>query len=344
MNLRLPRIYTLRLYPSQSLPSLKTYKSTLPIMDALDRSYTYGTSPLLQNALSTPFKTYLFGKPISHSLSPLIQNTMYQNIPSAWTFHLAETTEPKVFQEKILDQTCIGTSITMPNKLSFQPLLDDMTEEARIMGSVNTTFVRIDQSGKRKIIGTNTDCIGIRDAILQKCPDAMEKAKEKVALVTGAGGAARSAVYALWKWFGPSRICVVNRSESETQEMIDLFRLSIPDLVIENVIPAAAIMLEPFFVIGTIPDFEPQSQEEKFVRSTIDRALMQSQKGVVVDMCYSPSVRTYLYALAESEGWKVVSGVDVVIRVCLAQQVLWLEMAPDKRGIDEVLAAVGKIH
>lgn len=234
----------------------------------------------------------------------------------------------------------------MPNKLSFQPFLDDITEEARIMGSVNTTYVRIDQSGKRKIIGTNTDCLGIRDAILQKCPEATEKAKDKVALVTGAGGAARSAVYALWKWFSPSKIYVVNRLESETREMIDWFRHSIPDLVIEIVMPAAAVMLEPFFVIGTIPDFEPQSQEEKFVRSTIDRALMHSHKdkGVVVDMCYSPSVRTYLYALAERERWKVVSGVDVVVRVCLAQQILWLERSPDKRGIDEVLAAVAKIH
>lgn len=313
-------------------------------MDALDRSYTYGKSPLLQDALSMPFKTYLFGKPISHSLSPLVHNTVYQEILSEWTFHLAETTDPKVFQETISDHSCIGTSITMPNKLSFQPFLDDITEEARTMGSVNTTFVRIDQSGERKIIGTNTDCLGIQDAILQKCPDAAEKAQDKVALVTGAGGAARSAIYALWKWFSPSKIYVVNRLESETREMIDWFRRSIPDLVIEIVMPAAAVMLEPFFVIGTIPDFEPQSQEEKFVRSTIDRALMHSHKGVVVDMCYSPSVRTYLYALAEREGWEVVSGVDVVVRVCLAQQILWLERATDKRGIDEVLAAVGKTH
>ncbi|KAJ6090132.1 Quinate/shikimate 5-dehydrogenase/glutamyl-tRNA reductase [Penicillium sp. IBT 16267x] len=97
-------------------------------------------------------------------------------------------------------------------------------------------------------------------------------------------------------------------------------------------------------IIGTIPDFEPQSQEERFVRSTIDRALVQSQKGVVVDMCYSPSVRTYLYALAEREGWKVASGVEVVVLVCLAQQILWIERAPDKRGIDKVLAALGQIH
>ncbi|KAJ5631085.1 uncharacterized protein N7484_011185 [Penicillium longicatenatum] len=313
-------------------------------MDALDRSYTYGTSPLLQDALSTPLKTYLFGKPISHSLSPLVQNTMYQQLPSNWTFHLAETTDPKVFKETICDKFCIGTSITMPNKLSFQPLLDDITEEACIMGSVNTTFVRIDHSGQRKIIGTNTDCIGVRDAILEKYPEAREKAKNKVALVTGAGGAARSAIYALWKWFTPSKIYVVNRLESEAQEMIDWFRRSIPDIVIENVMPGAAVTIEPFFVLGTIPDFEPHSQEEKFVRSTIDRAIKQSQKGVVLDMCYSPSVRTYLYALAERQGWTSVSGVDVVVRVCLAQQTLWLERPPNQHGIDEVLAAVGKIH
>ncbi|KAJ5637972.1 hypothetical protein N7490_007851 [Penicillium lividum] len=229
----------------------------------------------------------------------------------------------------------------MPNKLSFQPVLDDITEEARLMGSVNTTFVRIDKSGHRRIIGTNTDCIGIRDAILQKCPNAVEMAQQKAALVIGAGGAARSAIYAIWKWFKPSMIYVANRSKSETDEMINWFRQSIPELLIEDVMQGAAT-IQPFFVIGTIPDFEPQSQEEVFVRTTIDRALGQPQKGVTVDMCYSPSVQTYLYALAEDEGWTVVSGVDVVVRVCIAQQILWLEKALDERGVNEVLAAVGK--
>lgn len=315
-------------------------------MDALERSYTYGRSPLPQNAPSIPLKTYLFGTPISHSLSPLLQNTMFQYPPSKWTFHLCETTDPTLFRRTLQDNSCIGTSITMPNKLSFQPVLDALTDEARVMGSVNTTFVRLSPSGQRLYIGTNTDCIGTRDAILAKAPDAAVKAKGKPAMVIGAGGAARSSIYALWKWFGVSEVYIVNRVKGEVDILIQDLKDSMPGLSIRHLgsVKEAGVWPVPFLVIGTVPDFEPKEPGEVLARDIVQRVLRRGMgDGVVADMCYSPSVWTFVYSAGARNGWRVVSGVEVVVRVCIAQQVLWLERAPDERGVQEALDAVSKI-
>ncbi|KAJ5281191.1 hypothetical protein N7478_006563 [Penicillium angulare] len=314
-------------------------------MNALQQSYIYGTSPLPQDAFSQQFKAYILGKPVSHSLSPLIQNTIFQHM-SKWTFYPKETIDVSTFRKIIGEDTCIGTSITMPNKLSFQPALSAITDEARIMGSVNTTFVRLDASGKRQYIGTNTDCVGTRDAILQKVPDAVSKSRGKPALVIGAGGAARSTIYALWKWFEPSEIYVVNRLETETETLIESFRCVAPDLRIRslNSIEEGRAAAAPFLVIGTVPDYAPREDGEVLCRKIVEEVVGDgTEGGVVADMCYSPSVETFLYSLGVKNGWEVVSGVEIVVRVCIAQQVLWLEREPDKQGVQEALDAVLKI-
>ncbi|KAJ5715728.1 uncharacterized protein N7483_012909 [Penicillium malachiteum] len=311
-------------------------------MDILQQSYKYGRSPLPQNAYSIPLKTYLFGKSISHSLSPRLQNIMFHHIPSKWTFHLAEETDPAVFRKTLEDESCIGTSITMPSKLSFQPVLDEITDEARIMGSVNTVFIRLTDNGQRRYIGTNTDCIGIRDAILAQFPDAVKSSRGRAAMVIGSGGAARSAVYALWKWFEPSEIFIVNRDTEETETLIEGFRGTLPEVVIRNlrsVEEAKACM--PFLIVGTVPDFEPKEPGEIIARDIIQSVIEQTSDAIVVDMCYSPSVMTSLGVLALRNKLHFITGVSIVVRVNIAQHMLWLEGPPHEKGLKEALL-IGK--
>lgn len=64
----------------------------------------------------------------------------------------------------------------MPHKVAILPHLDGLTEEGRQVGACNTVFVQeaVDaSSGKttKKYIGTNTDVIGVRDALLHAVED-----------------------------------------------------------------------------------------------------------------------------------------------------------------------------
>jgi shikimate dehydrogenase len=81
-----------------------------------------------------------------------------------------------------------GANVTIPHKVAVIELLDEVDEEARALGAVNT----ISKRGGR-LAGANTDVIGLREALAEvgvSGPGA-------TALVLGAGGSARAAASAL---------------------------------------------------------------------------------------------------------------------------------------------------
>ncbi|KAJ5731351.1 uncharacterized protein N7483_005859 [Penicillium malachiteum] len=312
-------------------------------MDILHRSYEYGRSPLASSPqVSIPRNAFLFGGNISQSLSPLLHGILFKPMSAPIAYHLCQTTEGNTFLEYLRDPTTIGASITMPNKVTFGPLLDDLTEEAQAIGAVNTVFSRIDAVGKRRWIGTNTDCVGIREAILQHNPSSVAIAKDKPVMVIGGGGAARSAIYAMWKWFSPSEIYVVNRLESEVDEIIEFFSSSIPGIRIRYIpdVDSAQKLPSPSIIVGTIPDYPPSTLEESVCWQICEKIIGHADGGVLVDMCYMPSPETRLLNVAMKAGWDVIRGTEVLVRVCVAQQVLWLEREAREEGVKEAVAAI----
>lgn len=315
-------------------------------MDSLEQSYNYGKSPLTPDSASTPLCAFICGKPVSHSLSPLVQSILYKLASVSWTFHLVETTSTTTFTDKLKEPDVIGTSITMPNKINFMSVLDDLTEEARVIGAVNTTFVRLDEQGARRHIGTNTDCIGIRETLLQNTPEIVATGRQQPALVIGGGGAARSAVYALWKWLGPSEIYLVNRLKSEVDAITTSFEKAMPGIKLRHVSTVETVdsLPAPCLVVGTIPDYPPTEPDE-ILSWQVTEAFMgkngkNGKKGVLLDMCYQPSPITRLYVLAKNNGWVVIPGTEVLVRVCAAQQMFWRESIPSDESLSQALSAI----
>jgi quinate dehydrogenase len=315
-------------------------------MDSLVQSYNYGKSPLTPDSASTPLRTFICGKPVSYSLSPLIQSILYKSASVSWTFHLVETTSTTTFADELKEPDLIGTSITMPNKINFMSVLDDLTEEARVIGAVNTTFVRLDEQGARRHIGANTDCIGIRETLLQNAPEIVTTGRQQPALVIGGGGAARSAVYALWKWLDPSEIYLVNRLKSEVDAIITSFEKTMPGIKLRHVstIESVDSLPAPCLAVGTIPDYPPTEADE-ILSWHISEAFMRKdgkdgKKAVLLDMCYQPSPITRLYNMAQKNGWVVIPGTEALVRVCAAQQILWRESVPSDEGVSQALSAI----
>lgn len=58
-----------------------------------------------------------------------------------------------------------GLNITFPFKQAILPLLDELSEEARGIGAVNTVVLR---DGKR--VGHNTDCLGFAEGLRRGLP------------------------------------------------------------------------------------------------------------------------------------------------------------------------------
>ena len=95
---------------------------------------------------------------------------------------------------------------------------------------------------------------GIVGSLLEKSPN-NQPVLDKPALIVGAGGASRAAVYALHTQFRASAIYIVNRDEGEVDALKeDVKRLpNSPKLI--HVKPGQSADLEtPYYVVGTVPD------------------------------------------------------------------------------------------
>ncbi|KAK1762431.1 NAD(P)-binding protein [Phialemonium atrogriseum] len=280
---------------------------------------------------------YLLGHHISHSLSPRFHNTIYTSLNLPWKFHLLDTPNPRDLLPRMHDPSFAGASITMPHKVTFIDHVDELTDAGKTIRAINTVFIRDDPTtGKRTYVGTNTDCIGVRDAILNNYPDTV---RGKPAVVLGGGGACRAAVYAMLSLMGASEVYLVNRDAGEVEDVIGDFRLAgLADRCVHVRTVEQAQGLPPATVIvGTVPDVAPLSEDEIRARDIVACFLRRSTtKGVLLDMCYHPRLETALIVSARKEGWGVVYGNEAFFYQALAQVVLLTGRTLDELPIETV--------
>ena len=189
----------------------------------------------------------VLGSPIEHSLSPVLHTAGYRAAGlDGWVYERIECTAetlPAIVGGA--DPTYRGFSVTMPAKFAALEFATTASERATAIGSANT-LVRTDDGW----YADNTDCEGIATALSAL----LGAATPRTALVIGAGGTARPALWAL-RHAGVARIDVVNRSDrsGEIASLVegvdfqfhgytgDLEALAVRADVIVSTVPAAAV-------------------------------------------------------------------------------------------------------
>jgi shikimate dehydrogenase len=133
----------------------------------------------------------VIGWPVSHSLSPAIHNAAFAALGLDWTYVPLPVPPGRVLEALagLRALGLAGANVTMPHKTEIADLVDDLSEDAALLRSVNTLVVTADG-----IAGHNTDAPGF-DRFLRR--DAGFDAAGKTALVFGGGGAARACAVAL---------------------------------------------------------------------------------------------------------------------------------------------------
>jgi shikimate dehydrogenase len=163
-----------------------------------------------------PKQVVLVGHPVSHSLSGELQQAAFDDAGVDARYEpldvplmtLAETIG------RLRGDDYLGANITVPYKERVVPMMDRLTEEAQATGAVDT----ITRESSR-LVGHNTDVVGFRaalDALVgrQKMP--------KQAVIIGAGGGARAAVYAFITG-GFQRVIIFNRHLHRAEGLIRHF-------------------------------------------------------------------------------------------------------------------------
>lgn len=287
-------------------------------------------------------KIRLFGYPVRKSLSPAVQNGLWRLRGLDFEYILLESTNIDEALAELYTEEVAGLAVTMPHKVVFMEHVDKVSNEAAIIGSINTVYKReIEGSKKPMTIGTNTDWVGVREALVEYAPSLMKKSPGRKGMVIGAGGAARAAIYALWESFQMDEIYLVNRIQEEMDQVVQHFA---PIVKIQPVtsIEQAQELETPLIVVSTIPDIEPKSQTEKDVFAISTQFLTANTPGYLLEMCYLPTTNTRMARIAEARNWQVVPGTEVMIHQGIAQQNYWAELdeKPTPQVVDKARSIV----
>ncbi|KAJ5732172.1 hypothetical protein N7493_003653 [Penicillium malachiteum] len=260
-----------------------------------------------------PMTLHLVGVGVTHSIAPKMHNYIAQSLGLPWTFYSTECATLQDLLELGKKPTTAGLVVTMPYKNSVMSQLDELDELATIIGACNNVYYKHGET--RRLCGTNTDWRGIKGSLLEKGNEAERPSETSPAsaLIVGAGGASRAAVYALMAHLYCPRIYVLNRDD---QEVLDLIRDSkrlplVPEIIHVKTLEQAKELDTPYYIVGTVPDFEPTTESERTVASLLEHFLSRPNKGVVHDMCFKPR-RTRTIELAEHLGWPCVEGTHVI--------------------------------
>jgi quinate dehydrogenase len=295
-------------------------------------------------------QTYLFGHPIAHSLSPILHDTTFAALQLPYTYTLYESFSIPSFLALTTRPDFLGSAVTMPHKVAIIPHLDNLTTEGKAIGAINTIFLRFpkspsgapDFSAQPSRIGTNTDCIGIREALLQNVPPPqILKAKGKPGMIIGGGGTCRAAVYALKHFLGCETVYILNRDASEVSAVVsECLAAGFGDNIIHvTSLSQASELPKPGLVISAIPDFEPRTENEIMARNLLGYFLSQDEgeeKGAVLEMCYHPSTNTAITRLAREKGWQVVPGTEAMIWQGVEQEMLWTGRGSEDLPVDDI--------
>lgn len=273
----------------------------------------------------------LIGHPIKQTYSPLIHNVTSELLGLEYIY-LPFDVPSSALKNAIKGMVALGIkgfNVTVPHKESILAYMNNLSEEASIIGSVNTI---VNDMGK--LVGYNTDAAGIIETLLPF----KEKLMGNEVTVIGSGGSARSVIYVLIRYIKPSKINLVNRTEQRAEtirsyfnekmkyENFKVYELFPPELF--DVLKSSAAIINATSV-GMFPEVDDSiiTQPNVFVKNQI-----------VFDLIYNPT-KTEFLKLAESEGAIAVNGLKTLVYQAAKSFELWTNHPMPIDKISDVITA-----
>ena len=257
----------------------------------------------------------VMGHPIKHSYSPLMHNLSFE-LAGLDYIYLPFDVPTTGLNDALKGMTALGIkgfNITIPHKEKIAQYLTDVSEEANVIGAVNTI---VNDNGI--LHGYNTDV----DGIIATLNDYKDIITDSEVSVIGAGGAARSVIYTLIRNFKVRKINIVNRTYEKAESVKEYFstkmlfdKIKTYELVppdVTKVFKNSKLIINTS-AIGMFPneDDAPTMIGESF-----------NSKQIVFDVVYNP-VKTKFLTLAEEQGATVLDGLTMFVEQGASSYELW---------------------
>ncbi len=259
----------------------------------------------------------LIGNPVSHSLSPIMQNAalQYLGLDLIYIAIPCRNEDLELVLNSFKKINCKGLNITIPHKEKVFDLCSEISPIAYKLKAINTLKL----NSEKEWSATNTDIEGFVYPLKK-----LSLAK-KQAIVLGSGGAARSVIQGLIN-LNLSTISVVSRNKSTLDELIKNFEnqfklkgLLNTDSQAQNLIQKADLIVNttPVGMKTTKFDNNLMPYGEDFWRS------LRSQT-IVYDLIYNPAP-TNLLKFSSKKGCMTIDGLEMLVAQGMKSISFWTD-------------------
>ncbi len=257
----------------------------------------------------------LIGNPVSHSLSPIMQNAalQYLGLDLIYIAIPCRDEDLELVLNSLKKINCKGLNITIPYKEKVFDLCSEISPIAKKLKAINTLKL----NSEREWSATNTDVEGF------VYPIKTLNLTNKQAIVLGSGGAARSVIQGLIN-LNSSTISVVSRNKSSLDELIKNFgnQIEIQGLL-HNDNRAQNLIEEAGLIINTTPvGMKTATHEENILPygETFWRSL--NSKTIVYDLIYNPAP-TPLLKFSAKKGCMTIDGLQMLVAQGMKSLSFW---------------------
>jgi shikimate dehydrogenase len=256
----------------------------------------------------------LLGHPVSHSLSPRIQNAALEAAGIHGRYEALDI-EPEAFESTLtrLRLPHVGGNVTVPFKERMRDACDAVSALARRAGAVNTWWVDADG----QLYGDNTDVPGF-DAAVRELLGADQAPRDLSVGVLGAGGAAAAVLAAAESWTG----CVVhvyNRTPERARALCERFGPSVQPVDDIGVIAGADLVVNATSVGLANDDFP------------IDVELL-GPEAAILDLVYRPGGTGFVREL-RARGRRAADGLTMLVEQAAFAFERWFGVTPDRSAM-----------
>ncbi|SCF31807.1 shikimate dehydrogenase [Micromonospora mirobrigensis] len=263
------------------------------------------------------------GKPIAHSLSPVLHNAGYAAAGlTGWSYTRFECAADELAALVAgLGPEWAGLSVTMPGKEAALAVADEVSPVAAAVGAANTLVRRPDGTW----YADNTDVAGMVEVLT-----GAGVGRGATVTVLGAGGTARAALAAAAR-LGAAGVTVVARRPEAVTELEPVAR-AVGVALAGAPWPAAPTLVDADVVVSTVP---------RGVADPLAGGLRWRSGTVCFDALYDPWP-TPLAASAAAAGCPVVSGLDLLLAQAVGQFEQFTGVPAPRGAMAVALAAAGR--
>ena len=257
----------------------------------------------------------LIGNPVSHSLSPIMQNAalQYLGLDLIYIAIPCKDEDLELVLNSLKKINCKGLNITIPHKEKVFNLCNEISPIANKLKAINTLRL----NSEKEWSATNTDVEGFM------YPLKTFNLTKKQSIVLGSGGAARSVIQGLLD-LNLSTISVISRNKSSLDELIKNFENQIKIKGLLNTDNQTQNLIEEAdLIVNTTPVGMKTPQHEMNVLpygETFWRSL--KSKTIVYDLIYNPAP-THLLKFSANKGCMTIDGSQMLVAQGLKSLSFW---------------------